>query len=95
MEAYAKARIQEALYGFELAEKFLEAGLVRNAAGKAFQGWKAALAAAAALRRELLLGEFRGAARTRDGKLVDRADLVIALMPTSLMERVARVLSRE
>ena len=65
---------------------------MRNAAGKAFQGWKAALAAAAALNREIVAERFRGRVRTRDGRLVGRADWVIAVMPTGLMRTVAQAL---
>ncbi|WP_367173612.1 PaREP1 family protein [Caldivirga sp.] len=62
-----EVRVKEALYEFELAERFLENGLYRNAAGKAFQGWKATLAALAANSRnewrvslKVLLGYGRG-----------------------------------
>ncbi|MEM1616164.1 MAG: PaREP1 family protein [Pyrobaculum sp.] len=42
---YASARLLEALVESLLALEFLERGLVRNAAGKAFQAWRAVLAA--------------------------------------------------
>ena len=41
---YKKDRLLEAKYEAELAKKFLEDGLYRNATGKAFQAWKALLA---------------------------------------------------
>ncbi|MEM0483367.1 MAG: PaREP1 family protein [Pyrobaculum sp.] len=44
-EDYASARLLESLVEAGLALKFLEDGLVRNAAGKAFQAWRAFLAA--------------------------------------------------
>lgn len=44
-EDYASARLLEALVESLLALRFLEEGLVRNAAGKAFQAWRAVLAA--------------------------------------------------
>ncbi|MEL9989907.1 MAG: PaREP1 family protein [Thermoproteus sp.] len=44
-EEYASARLLEALVESLLALRFLEEGLVRNAAGKAFQAWRAVLAA--------------------------------------------------
>lgn len=95
LSGYIDVRIREALYGFELAESFLRQGIHRNAAGRAFQAWKAALAAAAAARRGLLAGEFRGVVRTKERRRVEKVDLVIALMPTTLMKRIARLLSPE
>jgi len=95
LKKYVEARLAEALTEFELAEEFLEEGLYRNAAGKAFQGWKAALAAAAAVRRETLKGEFVGFVKTREGKRVEKVDFVVAVMPTSQMKKVAKVLSRD
>jgi hypothetical protein len=65
--------------------------LYRNAAGKAFQAWKAALAAAA-LARDEMLKRYRGKAATREGAEVEPADWLIALMPTDRMWEVARVL---
>jgi len=64
--------------------------LHRNAAGRAFQAWKAALAAAAALARDELLRRYRGKVATREGAEVELADWLIALMPTGKMWEVAR-----
>ncbi|WP_054856726.1 PaREP1 family protein [Vulcanisaeta sp. JCM 16159] len=44
-EDYVAARLLESLIEAGLAIKFLKDGLVRNAAGKAFQAWRAFLAA--------------------------------------------------
>jgi len=44
-EGYIEARLLEALGEARLALEYLERGLTRNAAGKAFQAWKALLAA--------------------------------------------------
>ncbi|MEM1637908.1 MAG: PaREP1 family protein [Pyrobaculum sp.] len=53
-EDYASARLLEALVESLLALRFLEEGLVRNAAGKAFQAWRAVLAALLKLELERL-----------------------------------------
>ncbi|WP_342765490.1 PaREP1 family protein [Vulcanisaeta sp. JCM 14467] len=42
---YREVRLKEALYETDLVESFLNQGLTRNAAGKAFQAWKALVAA--------------------------------------------------
>ncbi len=44
-EGYVSARLLEALAEGGLALRFLKEGLVRNAAGKAFQAWRALVAA--------------------------------------------------
>ena len=53
-EGYIEARLLEALGEARLALEFLERGLTRNAAGKAFQAWKALLAALLRLELEKL-----------------------------------------
>lgn len=92
LRRYVEIRLQEAVAETELTLRFLEEGLHRNAAGKAFQAWKAALAAAAALARDEMLKRYRGKVATREGAEVELADWLIALMPTSRMWEVARVL---
>ena len=44
-ESYVEARLLEAVTEARLALRFLKEGLTRNSAGKAFQAWKALLAA--------------------------------------------------
>jgi len=44
-ESYVEARLLEALVESRLALEFLSKGLIRNAAGKAFQAWRALMAA--------------------------------------------------
>jgi hypothetical protein len=59
---YASARVLEALLEAVLALEYLERGFTRNAAGKAFQAWRALTAALLALERDKLverLGEER------------------------------------
>jgi len=61
-EGYVEARLLEALAEARLALDFLERGLTRNAACKAFQAWKALMAALLRLELERLkaLGKDRG-----------------------------------
>ncbi len=44
-ETYISMRVLEALVEAKLALRFLQEGLTRSAAGKAFQAWRAMLAA--------------------------------------------------
>jgi hypothetical protein len=53
-ESYVEARLLEALVEARLALRFLREGIARNAAGKAFQAWKALLAALLRLELESL-----------------------------------------
>lgn len=92
VEGYIKLGVKEALEESELALGFLAQGLLRNAAGKAFQAWKALLAAYAAANRDLLTGRYPGVVKDRTGKTRSRADLIIAAMPTSRMREVAGLL---
>ena len=89
----SKARAREAAIEAELAEEFLKRGLYRNAAGKAFQAWKAYLSYLASGSKDLLVSVFKGRKRLRNGKAVDYVDLVIAVMPTGLMKAVAQILA--
>jgi len=77
---YASARLLEALVEAELALEFLHRGLTRNAAGKAFQAWKAVLAALLKLELERL----KAAAKTEEERrwLEERA---VPRVPTSRM----------
>ncbi|MFZ8838788.1 MAG: PaREP1 family protein [Pyrobaculum sp.] len=89
-EGYRRSRLLEALREAELALRFLEEGLYRNATGKAFQAWKALLAALAVEHRDKLAERFKGVRTTRDGRRVHQADFVAAFMPTGYMLAVAK-----
>ena len=90
---YMRARLLEASYEAELAAKFLEEGLIRNAAGRAYQAWKALLAALAARARDELAKVYTGMKRLRSGARISEVDWVIAFMPSSRVRPVAQVLA--
>ena len=93
-QKYLEGRLMEAVYEADLALRFLEAGLYRNAAGKAFQAFKALLAALAVKYRDALAQRYPGRRRLKSGKAVEAVDWIIAVMPTGLMLEVARDISQ-
>ena len=86
-ESYVEARLLEAVTEARLALRFLKEGLTRNAAGKAFQAWKALLAAI--LRLEL--DKLKAVAKTEEKKkwLESKA---VPRVPTTKMKPLARLL---
>ncbi|MFZ8842075.1 MAG: PaREP1 family protein [Pyrobaculum sp.] len=85
--SYVEARLLEALAEAHLALRFLHEGLVRNAAGKAFQAWKALLAALLRLELERLkaLAKTEEERRWLESKAVPR-------VPTAKMKSLSRLL---
>ena len=86
-EEYVAARLLEALVEARLALRFLKEGLVRNAAGKAFQAWRALLAALLRLEMDKLLQK----AKTEEEKrwLMERA---VPRVPTTRMKALSQML---
>lgn len=86
-EGYAEARLLDALVEAHLALRFVGEGVTRNAAGKAFQAWKALLAAL--LRLEL--DKLKAVAKTEEEKkwLESKA---VPRVPTTKMKPLARLL---
>jgi len=86
-EGYIEARLLEALGEPRLALEFLERGLTRNAAGKAFQAWKAFMAALLRLELEKLkaLAKTEEEKRWLESKAVPR-------VPTTKMKELGRLL---
>jgi thermostable 8-oxoguanine DNA glycosylase len=82
-----EARLLEALGEARLALEFLERGLTRNAAGKAFQAWKALLAALLRLELEKL----KAIVKTEEERrwLESRA---VPRIPTAKMKELSRLL---
>ena len=86
-EGYIEARLLEALGEARLALRFLEEGLTRNAACKAFQAWKALLAALLRLELERL----KAVAKTEEERrwLESRA---VPRVPSAKMKELSRLL---
>jgi len=86
-EGYVEARLLEALAEARLALDFLERGLTRNAACKAFQAWKAFMAALLRLELERLkaLAKTEEERRWLESKAVPR-------VPTTRMKELSRLL---
>ncbi len=86
-EGYIEARLLEALGEARLALEYLERGLTRNAACKAFQAWKALLAALLRLELERL----KALAKTEEERrrLESRA---VPRVPTTRMKELGRLL---
>jgi hypothetical protein len=86
-EGYIEARLLEALGEAKLALRFLEEGLTRNAACKAFQAWKALLAALLRLELDKLKALARSEEERRwlESKTVPR-------VPTTRMKELGRLL---
>ncbi len=85
--AYVEARLLEALAEARLALEYLERGLTRNAACKAFHAWKAFMAAL--LRLEL--DKLKAVVKTEEEKrwLESRA---VPRVPTAKMKELSRLL---
>ena len=85
--AYVEARLLEALGEARLALEYLERGLTRNAACKAFQAWKALLAALLRLELERL----KAVAKTEEERrwLGSKA---VPRVPTTKMKELSRLL---
>jgi hypothetical protein len=86
-EGYVEARLLEVLGEARLALEYLERGLTRNAAGKAFQAWKALLAAL--LRLEL--GRMKTFVKTEEERRWPESTAV-SRVPTGRMKTLARLL---
>ena len=83
---YASARALEALLEALLALRFLEEGYTRNAAGKAFQAWRALTAAILALERDKIVKKLRNKEQVK--WLLEKA---IPRVPTGRLKPLARL----
>ncbi|MEM2203468.1 MAG: PaREP1 family protein [Sulfolobales archaeon] len=92
LEGLSEKRASEAVVELELAEKLLRAGLLRNAAGKAFQAWKSYLSHLA-LSNIDKLKDIEGYRKLPEGRVIERYKWVAAVMPTNMMSQIAVKLS--
>ena len=86
-EDYISARLLEALTEANLALEFLSKGFVRNAAGKAFQAWRAFLASLLRLELDRLLKIVKSDEERR--WLMERA---VPRVPTGRMKALSQML---
>ncbi|ADN50952.1 PaREP1 family protein [Vulcanisaeta distributa] len=93
LDEIGKSRLMEAQVELELAEKFLNDGLLRNAAGKAFQAWKSYLSYLAIKSRHLF--NFTGYKRVSRSVKVSRNDWILAIMPTNMLMEIASKLAEK
>jgi len=87
-ESYVEARLLEAVTEARLALRFLKEGLTRNAAGKAFQAWKALLAALLRLELEKL----KALAKTEEEKRC--LETAVSRVPTTKMRALTNMLEK-
>jgi len=95
LNAYKKIRLEEAKFEATIAEKFLGEGLIRNAAGKAFQAWKALIASMLVDRRSDIIKKYHGKKKLKGNKSIEKADWIIAIVPTSYLEELSLLLGKE
>ena len=86
---YASARVLEALLEALLALRFLEEGYSRNAAGKAFQAWKALVASLLALEKDSILRRL-GDEKEREWLL----EIGIPRVPSGRLKPLARLIEK-
>ncbi|WP_244403851.1 PaREP1 family protein [Pyrolobus fumarii] len=84
---YASARVLEALLESLLALEFLEKGYTRNAAGKAFQAWKALIGALLALEKDRIEKMLR---TDKERRWI--AEKGVARVPTASLKPLSQLL---
>ncbi|AWR99915.1 PaREP1 family protein [Metallosphaera hakonensis] len=95
LHAYKRTRLLETKYEVDIAKRFLDEGLIRNAAGKAYQAWKALVASYAVDYRDKLKDFFPGKVKIKGNKRVEKVDWIIAVIPSSVIKTVSQVIGGE
>jgi len=85
-----EAKLIECKAELELAKIFLKSGLLRGAAVKVIQAWRAYLSYIASLNANLI--RINGVRRVSESIEVDASEFIIATMPIKLMMRVSEML---
>ena len=93
VEVLARERLDEALKELDVAEAFLGQGLVRNAAGKAFQAWKAFISYLALRNVKLLQDKYRGNKRV-GSVVIPLHEWVAAVAPTNRLTELSTELEK-
>jgi|ECHhosMinimDraft_1075155.scaffolds.fasta_scaffold08740_2 hypothetical protein len=89
---YQADRFREALYEADLAERFLNDGLIRNSVGKAYQAVKAYVAGISVDYRDLLLKYYPGRKKISPIKVVEKVDWIIAIMPSNKLREIVAII---
>lgn len=87
--------MREARYEAELAERFLNDGLLRNAAAKAYQAVKAFIAGISVDYREALSKYYPGKRRISPTKVVEKVDWIIAVMSSTRLKEIVSIIGDE
>jgi hypothetical protein len=93
VERLSEERLGEAERELEVAEAFLADGLLRNAAGKAFQAWKSLLSHLALRNLALLEERYKGYKRLGNAA-VPLYEWIAATAPTSRLMEIAALLEK-
>ncbi|BDB98513.1 PaREP1 family protein [Saccharolobus caldissimus] len=92
VKKYQADRFREALYEADLAERFLNDGLIRNSAGKAYRAVKAYVASISVDYRDLLSKYYLGERKFLLIKVVEKVDWIIAIMPSNKLREIVTII---
>jgi len=87
-------RLEEARFEVEITEKFLQEGLIRNAAGKVFQAWKSLLVALLTEKRDVSVKKHLKK-KSLGRRKIEFIDRIIAVVLTSYLEELSLILGKE
>lgn len=91
LDEIERAKLGEVEIELKLAREFLKQGLIRNAAGKAFQAWKALISALSIMNIDLVDKAFPGHVKV-GSRRIKRSWWVAALAPIGLLTKISSIL---